>query len=217
MTAALHTIVETPRFLRDAERAAVSDEERKTIVDAIAANPGQGDEVQGSGGVRKVRVAGRGKGKSGAVPRYGGVSRRGRAGLPAGRSEQGRPRELQRGGDRRHAGSHHSDQAGMAGMETAMSDLGSRIMEGLGEALEHAKGNDLPGLVVHVPASIDVVAVRKRAGLSQDAFARRIGVSLGTLRNWEQGRRGPEGPARVLLAMLERNPRVVEETLGKVA
>ena len=65
MTAALHTIVETPRFLRDAERAAVSDEEHKTIVDAIAANPGQGDEVQGSGGVRKVRVAGRRKGKSG--------------------------------------------------------------------------------------------------------------------------------------------------------
>lgn len=98
-----------------------------------------------------------------------------------------------------------------------MSDMGSRIMEGLGEALEHARGNNVPGLVVHVPASIDVVAVRKRVGLSQDAFARRIGVSLGTLRNWEQGRRGPEGPARVLLAMLERNPRVVEETLGKVA
>lgn len=98
-----------------------------------------------------------------------------------------------------------------------MSDLGSRIMEGLGEALDHAKGNDVLGLVVHVPASIDVVAVRKRVGLSQDAFARRIGVSLGTLRNWEQGRRGPEGPARVLLAMLERNPRVVEETLGKLA
>lgn len=98
-----------------------------------------------------------------------------------------------------------------------MSDLGSRITEGLGKALEHAKGSDVPGLVVHVPASIDVVAVRKRVGLSQDAFARRIGVSLGTLRNWEQGRRGPEGPARVLLAMLERNPRVVEETLGKVA
>lgn len=65
MTAALHTIVETLRFLRDAERAGVSEEERKAIVDAIVDNPDQGDEVQGSGGVRKVRVAGRGKGKSG--------------------------------------------------------------------------------------------------------------------------------------------------------
>jgi len=39
-------------------------------------------------------------------------------------------------------------------------------------------------------------------------------VTLSTLRNWEQGHRSPEGPARVLLAMLERNPHVVEETLG---
>jgi putative transcriptional regulator len=50
--------------------------------------------------------------------------------------------------------------------------------------------------------------------LSQDAFARRIGVAVGTLRNWEQRRRRPEGPARVLLALLEKNPRLVEETLG---
>ncbi|MDX7953455.1 helix-turn-helix domain-containing protein [Lichenihabitans sp. Uapishka_5] len=98
-----------------------------------------------------------------------------------------------------------------------MSSLASRIMEGLGEALEHAKGVDVPGLVVHVPEAIDVPAVRKRTGLSQGAFAGRIGVSLGTLRNWEQGRRGPEGPARVLLAMLERNPKIVEETLGQAA
>ena len=54
---------------------------------------------------------------------------------------------------------------------------------------------------------------RERTIKSQAAFSRRIGVSLGTFRNWEQGRCTPEGPARVLLAMLERNPRVVEETL----
>jgi putative transcriptional regulator len=46
-------------------------------------------------------------------------------------------------------------------------------------------------------------------------FSRQIGVSLGTLRNWEQGRRAPEGRARVLLAMLSGNPRIVEETLGE--
>jgi putative transcriptional regulator len=86
-------------------------------------------------------------------------------------------------------------------------------MRGLGEALAHARGDEVPGLVVHVPAAIDVSAVRRRTGLSQIAFSRRIGVSAATLRNWEQGRRAPEGPARVLLAMLARNPRIVEETL----
>jgi putative transcriptional regulator len=39
-------------------------------------------------------------------------------------------------------------------------------------------------------------------------------VSVATLRNWEQGHRSPTGPARVLLALLDRNPRIVEETLA---
>ena len=65
MALSLHTVVETLRFLRDAEAAGINSESRQVIVDPIAADPAQGDEVQGSGGVRKVRFAGRGKGKSG--------------------------------------------------------------------------------------------------------------------------------------------------------
>jgi putative transcriptional regulator len=95
-----------------------------------------------------------------------------------------------------------------------MKDSASRIMKGLEEALAHAQGKDAPGLVVHVPSALDVSAVRRRTGLTQAAFSRRIGVSAATLRNWEQGRRTPEGPARVQLAMLERNPHIVEETLS---
>lgn len=95
-----------------------------------------------------------------------------------------------------------------------MTDSFSRIMQGLQEAVEHARGDEVPGLVLHVPERVDVAAVRRRTGLSQTAFSRRIGVSPATLRNWEQGRRVPEGPARILLAMLERNPRIVEETLS---
>lgn len=95
--------------------------------------------------------------------------------------------------------------------------LADRIMEGLGEALAHAKGEAVEGLIVHVPASVDVGRIRVGTGLSQAAFARSIGVSVGTLRNWEQRRRMPDGPARVLLAMIERNPCVVEETLGRAA
>ena len=61
----LHSIAETPQFVRDAERLGLSTEEVAAIVNAVASDPLVGDEVQGSGGVRKRRFAGRGKGKSG--------------------------------------------------------------------------------------------------------------------------------------------------------
>ena len=97
-----------------------------------------------------------------------------------------------------------------------MSKAGAMVLQGLGEALRHAKGEDVPGLVVHVPATVDVAAVRSRTGLTQAAFADRIGVNVSTLRNWEQKRREPEGPARVLLALLDRDPHLVERTLGRL-
>jgi len=89
------------------------------------------------------------------------------------------------------------------------------IMRGLDEALRYAKGEDVPGLVVHHPKpSIDVAAIRGETGLSQDSFAKSIGVSPKTLRNWEQGRRMPQGPARVLLALVAKRPSVVRELLA---
>jgi putative transcriptional regulator len=95
-----------------------------------------------------------------------------------------------------------------------MSKAAERILQGLREAAAHARGEKVTGLKLHVPRTVDVYAIRRRTGLSQAAFSQRIGVSPGTLRNWEQRRRTPDGPARVLLAMLARNPRIVEETLA---
>ena len=51
--------------------------------------------------------------------------------------------------------------------------------------------------------------VRRRFGMSQSEFARRINVSLVTVRNWEQGKRSPTGAARALLRILDRAPTVV--------
>jgi hypothetical protein len=65
MPAILQTVAETPQFLRDTAEAGLSDDERKSIVHSVATEPRQGVEIRGSGGVRKFRVAGRGKGKSG--------------------------------------------------------------------------------------------------------------------------------------------------------
>lgn len=65
MDKSLHTVVETPAFLASAEKAGMTDAERTETVNQIAAAPTEGDMIVGSGGCRKVRVAGRGKGKSG--------------------------------------------------------------------------------------------------------------------------------------------------------
>ena len=60
----------------------------------------------------------------------------------------------------------------------------------------------------------DVRAIRRRLAKSQTEFAYMIGVSVGTLQNWEQGRRRPEGPARALLKVAHENPNAVSEALG---
>src|SRR4051812_722013 len=65
MAGKLHVVAELPQFLRDAKAAGLTEEEQRLMVDAVAADPLQGDEIRGSGGVRKVRFAGRNKGKSG--------------------------------------------------------------------------------------------------------------------------------------------------------
>lgn len=61
----MHTVVETPDYLSDAKAAGVNDEERLAIAEFVAENPMAGDEIRGTGGARKIRFAGRGKGKSG--------------------------------------------------------------------------------------------------------------------------------------------------------
>ena len=65
MPRSLHVVAELPQFVRDAESVGLPEDERTAIIEAIAGEPLQGDEIRGSGGVRKVRFAGRGKGKSG--------------------------------------------------------------------------------------------------------------------------------------------------------
>jgi putative transcriptional regulator len=66
-------------------------------------------------------------------------------------------------------------------------------------------------------ASGDVAALRRFIGLTQAAFASALGISVHTLRNWEQDRRTPEGPALALLRIAARHPRVVRENVKRAA
>lgn len=61
----MQTVVETPGYLADAKSAGLSEEERRAIIDRLASQPEAGELIVGTGGARKLRIAGRGKGKSG--------------------------------------------------------------------------------------------------------------------------------------------------------
>ena len=61
----------------------------------------------------------------------------------------------------------------------------------------------------------DVRTIREHYGLSQGKFASLMGISVATLRNWEQGRRKPEGAARVLLRVAARHPEVILNVVGE--
>ena len=63
----------------------------------------------------------------------------------------------------------------------------------------------------------DIVALRRFVSMTQEQFAGALGISVHTLRNWEQGRRSPEGPALALLRIAARHPRVLRENLAASA
>ena len=67
---------------------------------------------------------------------------------------------------------------------------------------------------LRVVRPLDVAMIRAKTGLSQDRFARAFQISPHTLRNWEQGRRVPEGPARALLLAIDRDPKALMRALG---
>jgi putative transcriptional regulator len=76
-------------------------------------------------------------------------------------------------------------------------------------------GNPLddPGRGEFTP--VDVVLIRQRFHATQRQFARMFGISVETLRNWEQGKRRPHGPARALLRVARANPDAVARTLWR--
>jgi DNA-binding transcriptional regulator YiaG len=69
----------------------------------------------------------------------------------------------------------------------------------------------------HFESGEDVSALRRFVGLTQAQFAQAMGISVHTLRNWEQGRRHPDGPAIALLRIAARHPRIIRENLESAA
>ena len=88
------------------------------------------------------------------------------------------------------------------------------IEAGLLDAIEHARGAQGRGLESsHPVGAVDIQAIRRRTGLSQERFCALFGISKRTFTKWEQGERRPTGPARALLKVIEKNPTAVLEAL----
>jgi len=87
-------------------------------------------------------------------------------------------------------------------------ELFNELLESVGEVGKIRKGQLKASRVFEYKA-MDVKKIRSRLKVSQNQFALMIGVSKATLQNWEQGRRKPEGPAKALLTIVDKNPTAV--------
>jgi putative transcriptional regulator len=87
-----------------------------------------------------------------------------------------------------------------------------KLFNELTESLEEAKqirNRERKASRVFDYKPVDVKKIRSKLHVSQSQFALMIGVSKSTLQNWEQGRRTPDGPAKALLTVVDKNPKAV--------
>jgi putative transcriptional regulator len=190
----VHTVCETSRFVHAASNAGMSSEEVDAFIDFIALNPEGGDEIQGTGGARKIRVAGKGSGKRGAyrvITFFTGPD------LPS------------------QENSEHGEKE-----EAMTKKVFDEIAAGVDEAIAIARGEAKPARW-HIPAELDVKAIRRKAGLSQVGFAYSYGFTIDQIRGWEQGRARPLGGLRAYLMLINLDhksvSRILESTRRKRA
>jgi putative transcriptional regulator len=92
--------------------------------------------------------------------------------------------------------------------------VGQEIIASARQALAFARGEKDHGCIVHIPAEIDVKAIRQQVKMSQSEFAHAFGVSKRTLEHWEHGQRVPTGAARAFLTVIAREPDAVRRALA---
>jgi putative transcriptional regulator len=96
-----------------------------------------------------------------------------------------------------------------------MSTLGKRLIKAAKEGRAIARGEADPDTYkVHVPARVNVKAMRARLRMTQAEFAMRYNLNIARIRDWEQGRSQPDGAVRAYLRVIEREPQAVERALS---
>ena len=94
--------------------------------------------------------------------------------------------------------------------------LFEELVESIREGGAILRGEKKASRAYHFDES-NVTGLRERYGLSQPKFAALLGISVKTLRNWEQGRRKPQGPARILLRVAAQHPEAILEVVNESA
>ncbi len=92
-------------------------------------------------------------------------------------------------------------------------ELFQKLIESASQAAQIVRGERAPSRTFELSSDL-IREIRESVGLSQEKFASLIHISVGTLRNWEQGRRRPVGPAAALLTAIRNDPRRVVAALN---
>lgn len=96
-----------------------------------------------------------------------------------------------------------------------MSKLGKKLIAAAHEGIAIARGEADPGTYrVHIPRRVDVRALRRKTGLTQEEFAIRFGLTVARVRDWEQKRSEPDAAARAYLKVIEKEPEAVKRALA---
>jgi putative transcriptional regulator len=103
------------------------------------------------------------------------------------------------------------EYAEMQAIDAMKKALFEELLESVKQARAIERGELKPARVVRINPKTEIVRVRGKLGLSQSKFAAILGISADTLQNWEQGRRSPTGPAKVLLKIAAKHPEVLLE------
>lgn len=88
------------------------------------------------------------------------------------------------------------------------------VLTGFEDAIAYAQGDKSRGVLTTITIpDIDVKSIRKKTGLTQEAFSRLFAIKTRTLQDWEQNRRKPEASARIFLLLIDRHPSTIRKTL----
>lgn len=91
----------------------------------------------------------------------------------------------------------------------------NEILKGAEEALSYMKGDKTKGRAYKIRnREVDVKAIRKKLGMTQEVFSEEFAIPVSTLKKWETGNRVPEGPTKAYLMVIEKNARAVQSVLN---
>ena len=208
----------TTRTYERAVRKLMSEVDRQKMEAAIIADLARAPLLRGTGGIRKLRWTGLGRGKRGGIRtiyfHHAGPEAiyMLTAYAKAGRDDLTRRRQK----NPVAAGGPDQERGGKPMTTERRTQVGQEVEAALGEVLAHVRGEvDLPCRIVDDPAAERILALRKRMKLSRQKFADRFGLDARAVQEWEQGRRIPDRAARVLLTVIDRDPEAVARALNK--